>query len=122
LEAGFGYRGEVAARKDPDKQVVSIIGKCRSHTGSELCAAAAAAAAARGRGLAGRVLRWSADQAACGARVAAGRKEYVEELGQHVRVDSFGACLQNAAPPAEGSRWLNMYGEAKLEVMRGYHF
>jgi hypothetical protein len=82
-QAGFGYRRNVSLHRDPQKQVVAIIGKCHSHTG---------------------------------------RKELVEQLSKHLKVDSFGACLQNSPPPVEGASWYNMYGESKLSLMGQYHF
>ena len=51
-----------------------------------------------------------------------GRKEFVAQLGEHVVIDSYGACLKNKTQPVPDARWFNIYGEAKLSLMSEYFF
>jgi hypothetical protein len=53
---------------------------------------------------------------ASNCRDRSGRQEYVRELMRHLRVDSYGRCLQNRELPLDRGR------ETKLEVIAGYKF
>jgi len=50
------------------------------------------------------------------------RDVYVQQLAQHLVLDSYGACLNNKPPPVGDAEWYNIYGESKLQVMSEYHF
>ena len=50
------------------------------------------------------------------------RKEYLQELGTHVGIDHYGACLQNRPAPEDPKMWTRMYGEAKMRLLASYRF
>lgn len=51
-----------------------------------------------------------------------GRKDYLEELGEHIKVDHYGACLRNRPAPEDPKMWMRMYGEAKMRLLASYRF
>jgi hypothetical protein len=51
-----------------------------------------------------------------------GRREYLEELGRHIKLDHYGACLRNRPAPEDPRVWTRMYGEAKMRLLASYRF